>query len=461
MENDVEIWKDIIGYEGLYQISNLGNVKSLRRNIILKPYLRGSRANNKYLCVDLYLNRKSNTQSIHRLVAEAFIANPNHLPEVHHKDENKLNNFVSNLEYCTQSENRLYSIKTGSIQYKKGSKAATSSLTYEEVQWIKENIIIGDTEFGARKLSKKFNVDKKVILNIYHDRTYQDVQCKYKLFFISDIHNGYDYMVQALNKAGFNENKYNHKLIVLGDWNDRLGQAVKTYEYLYRLTQINKAIVTSGNHHKFLIDFLEGSINPFNYIHNGLRETIADFWHRTSPFESWCLLDAKCDMTNENYAKWAKICRDDINHEYPELLPWLKSMPRYFESKNHIGVHGALDLKVPDWHYPHCYRHNLVDWDALDFDDGSFIFQNNTTNKTIVVGHFDTGHLRKMWQIDSKNYNDHSILFTKDKKVFIDGCTALTKKVNVYVIEDELLEYQEYEKETQKDIDNKTEGRKQ
>lgn len=259
-----------------------------------------------------------------------------------------------------------------------------------------------------------------------------------KLFFVSDIHSHYDKTIEALNNVGYDENNPNHLLIVVGDIFDRYTQTIEVYKWLFRLTKENKAIVLSGNHHKFLIDFLEGSVNPWNYMWNGLNDTIADFLHRTIPFESWCILERNCEMTQEAYTKWARICRNDINKEYPELLPWLKSMPRYFESKSIIATHGALDLKVPDWHNPHCYRGSLLDWDALDFDDGSFIKCKNTTGKTIVLGHFDTGSLREMNGLGDSD--DYSILITDDNKVFIDGCVVLTKKVNVYVVEDELLE---------------------
>lgn len=259
-----------------------------------------------------------------------------------------------------------------------------------------------------------------------------------KLFFISDIHSFYDETIEALKKAKYDENNPNHLLIVVGDIFDRGRQTLQVYEWLLRLTRENKAIVLSGNHHKFLIDFLKGSISPFNYINNGLKETIADFWHRTAPFESWCIVDENCEITQEAYEKWVNICRKDINREYPELLPWLESMPRYFESKSTIATHGALDLHVPDWHYPHCSKYWLRDWDALDFDDGSFLGVKNTTGKKIIIGHYDTGSLRKIYGLGNKN--DYSILETKDNKVFIDGCVALTKKVNVYVIEDDLLE---------------------
>ena len=263
---------------------------------------------------------------------------------------------------------------------------------------------------------------------------------KTKLFFCSDIHGGYTPLVRALLSAGFDENNINHKLIVLGDIFDRLDENVEVYEYLKQLTDNNRAIVTTGNHHKFLIDFLEGSINPFNYLHNGLNTTLADFWHRTQPFESWCLIDKQCDMTHGSYAEWAKICRDDINNEYPELLPWLKSLPRFFESENYIGVHGAIDTKVDDWHKPHCYRYNLRDWDALEFDDGSFFGSEiRNTDKTVVIGHFGTDELRKTYGIDDGGGYD--ILKREDGRVIaIDATTVISHKVNVLVIEDNLLE---------------------
>ena len=93
-----EIWKDIKGYEGLYQVSNMGRVKSLKRisfdgrrieEKILK-YKRAGRG--QYQCVGLYKNNTSKYKTIHRLVAEAFVPNPNNLPQVNHKDENPKNN---------------------------------------------------------------------------------------------------------------------------------------------------------------------------------------------------------------------------------------------------------------------------------------------------------------------------------------------------------------------------------
>ena len=98
-----EIWKDITGYEGLYKVSNLGRVKSLRNNIILKP---GNSSG--YLRVNLCKNGKRKYATVHRLVAEAFIENENDLPQVNHIDEVKTNNKVSNLEWCTAKYNSNY-----------------------------------------------------------------------------------------------------------------------------------------------------------------------------------------------------------------------------------------------------------------------------------------------------------------------------------------------------------------
>lgn len=108
-----EEWRDIVGYEGKYQVSNLGRVRSLnwgRQRIIkiLLPFI----SHQGYLCVKLSLQNIKPSKYIHRLVAEAFIPNDRKLPQVNHKDENKSNNCVRNLEWCTAKYNSNY----GTIQ---------------------------------------------------------------------------------------------------------------------------------------------------------------------------------------------------------------------------------------------------------------------------------------------------------------------------------------------------------
>jgi hypothetical protein len=104
-----EIWKDIKGYEGLYQVSNLGNVKSLKTNKILKK-IQG-----QYYNVGLYNNRIKKHIKIHRLVAETFLSNPNNYDCINHKDENKYNNNVNNLEWCTRKYNNNYGTRLNKI----------------------------------------------------------------------------------------------------------------------------------------------------------------------------------------------------------------------------------------------------------------------------------------------------------------------------------------------------------
>ena len=108
MHLDKEIWSDVKGMEGYYKISNHGRVKSFITTrqiitdefIILKPF----KSSKNYLCVSLF--RKD--YRIHRLVAEHFIPNPNNLPQVNHKDKNKANNHISNLEWINNRENMVH-----------------------------------------------------------------------------------------------------------------------------------------------------------------------------------------------------------------------------------------------------------------------------------------------------------------------------------------------------------------
>ena len=107
-----EVWRDIEGYEGLYQVSNLGNVRSLNwgnqgytRNMYLKKHPSG------YRQVELVKNGIKKMITVHRLVAMAFVPNPDGLPMINHRDEDKTNNRVENLEWCDNTYNVLYSLK--------------------------------------------------------------------------------------------------------------------------------------------------------------------------------------------------------------------------------------------------------------------------------------------------------------------------------------------------------------
>lgn len=106
-----EIWKQISGYEGRYEVSNLGKVRSYAQNKKGK-FVSGSLSKKGYIMVKLYdSNGVNKTYPVHRLVAKAFIPNPKNLPQVNHKDENKENNSIENLEWCTNDYNIHYGTK--------------------------------------------------------------------------------------------------------------------------------------------------------------------------------------------------------------------------------------------------------------------------------------------------------------------------------------------------------------
>ena len=121
MNNINEIWRTIKGYEGLYEVSNLGRVKSLSKKIkngqgyrITKErVLKNIKDSYNYEVVRLCRNCKNTQPKVHRLVAQAFIKNPNNKPQVNHKDGVKSNNFWKNLEWATCQDNIRHAYKTG------------------------------------------------------------------------------------------------------------------------------------------------------------------------------------------------------------------------------------------------------------------------------------------------------------------------------------------------------------
>lgn len=121
-----EIWKPIKGYEELYEVSNYGRIRSFdrwcshRRGKQLKKgkILKLFKDTSGYLCVKLCKNTNQRQFKVHRLVAQAFIPNPNNLPQINHKDECKTNNIVSNLEWCDRKYNVNYGTRTKRVAEK-------------------------------------------------------------------------------------------------------------------------------------------------------------------------------------------------------------------------------------------------------------------------------------------------------------------------------------------------------
>lgn len=155
-----EIWKDIAGDEGLYQVSNMGRVKSLQstkmhdRVKILSPVC----ADGRYLRVSLYKDKKSKYFQVHRLVASAFLENPKDKTQVNHINGDKTNNCVDNLEWCTPSENNQHAYKIG---INKGSKPwlgksgfqNASSISVQQIDLLTGKVLAtyGSIEEAARE----------------------------------------------------------------------------------------------------------------------------------------------------------------------------------------------------------------------------------------------------------------------------------------------------------------------
>lgn len=133
-----EEWKPVKGYEGYYEVSNTGKVRSLDRSVIIrggvvqhrKGKMISSHIDKKgYVNVNISKNGKNNTLKVHRLVAQSFIPNPNKYPQVNHKDEDKANNHVNNLEWCTNEYNEYYGTRS-----ERQAKSLTNGKTSKPVK---------------------------------------------------------------------------------------------------------------------------------------------------------------------------------------------------------------------------------------------------------------------------------------------------------------------------------------
>lgn len=163
-----EIWRDIEGYEGKYEVSNLGRIKSLKRKgrreeQILESYLdlKG------YPMIQVCKNGKKHPTKIHRLVAEAFIVNFNNKPQVNHIDGNKSNNIVINLEWCSCSENIIHAFKMGLYKSRKGEQSGHHKLSEKEAKEIKN---LKGKGLSQKVIGKMFNISNSTVGRIHNNK---------------------------------------------------------------------------------------------------------------------------------------------------------------------------------------------------------------------------------------------------------------------------------------------------
>lgn len=166
MKSNNEIWKDIPNYEGLYQVSNFGKVKTLK---IINDKARHPKTKILKQCKNssgyLIVNLSNKTKRTHRLVAEAFIPNPNNYPCVNHKDGNKENNCVSNLEWCTYSHNNTEAYRLG---LKEGALKNKTGKNYPRKVYVigmyKDGNLI-EKFYGSGEVKRKYNFYPIAIIN--------------------------------------------------------------------------------------------------------------------------------------------------------------------------------------------------------------------------------------------------------------------------------------------------------
>lgn len=197
-----EIWVDIKGYEGLYKISNLGRVKSLNRKYKnqygefgnKKEFIKTQKIScfNKeekqkkgYYVVNLAKDDRGKWIRVHRLVAEAFIPNPENKKEVNHKDGNKLNNKADNLEWVSHQENCLHAWRTGlrkdneeeRIRKIKEKNIFLKKITKNMILDIFKNCIFGKNKYNAHYFAEKYGIGLQTVCNIKNLRneTYKKI----------------------------------------------------------------------------------------------------------------------------------------------------------------------------------------------------------------------------------------------------------------------------------------------
>ena len=170
---DKEVWKSIEGFEGFFQISNHGRIRSLDRYVNARNggkrfehgrIMKSSINSRKYYILPLRKNGYVKTFRINRLVAIAFIPNPENKPEVNHIDGDKQNNHVKNLEWSTHKENIKHALETGLQVPFKGCEVGTSKLKNHEVLKIRQLYKTGN--YTYKQLSEMFNVSYNTIYSV-------------------------------------------------------------------------------------------------------------------------------------------------------------------------------------------------------------------------------------------------------------------------------------------------------
>lgn len=252
-----------------------------------------------------------------------------------------------------------------------------------------------------------------------------------KFFVFSDVHGFYSLLMEALDKAGYDKNNPEHWLISCGDNFDRGDENAEMLDFLLNSERI---ILIKGNHEEMLMEALLRGFSEGHDIHNGTDKTI------------WQL--------SNNYG--------EFDSAFEKVSPLYEKMLNYFETKNHIFVHGWIAVNCIEehlhWSKYRTYKYNPdwrnaseEDWYESRWLNGMFMAREGVIeeNKTIVCGHFHTTWGKARYQRPKGDLNGNDYYEFGDGADFspyydkgivaIDGCTTYSKQLNVIIIEDEFI----------------------
>lgn len=245
-----------------------------------------------------------------------------------------------------------------------------------------------------------------------------------KYFIVTDVHGHYYEMWKALNDKGFDINNNDHVFVSLGDLLDRGDKPKECLEYVLTIPR-NRCILIRGNHEDLIQDLMDRGYSLSHDIHNGTLKTLYDLTNFN-------------DITDEV----SVIAEAKTNYH---LNLYLSLTIPYFELENHIFVHGwipcyvnnnlAIRIELPNLHY----------WKDASWLNGMEMWKKGAKHptKTVCCGHWHTSYGHANIHNKCLEFGKDAIFdpFIDEGIIALDTCTALTKKVNCYVIEDNLNYY--------------------
>lgn len=176
-----EVWKPVLGYEGVYEVSNLGRVRSLDRQVAnrwgttrsVPGTIRTIAVKREGYCfVNLFCKQRAKPMYVHRLVALAFLPNPEGLPQVNHLDGDKSNNRVDNLEWCDASQNCQHAVDQQLYESVRGEDSPSSKLTESDVIRIRQ---LHSDGMLQKDIAARFGVGRKAITKIVNRQRWKHV----------------------------------------------------------------------------------------------------------------------------------------------------------------------------------------------------------------------------------------------------------------------------------------------